>query len=286
MNMIFTKYRGLIAILVFALVVILPGCKSKQKTVDTDSYTKEWNEQKAVDDVLDNEFNYKSISTKGNLEIKLGDNGKRVGAHYKIIKDSIMQVSVRVPILGEAFRVNFTPEKVVVIDRLKGQYSVASYSESEAFGAVNLNYYNLQALLTNSLFIPGKEKVQKTDYANFKINTVGDMLMLQTAGQPDLLYNFAVDASEKIISLLVSKKSLDNTLQFTYSDFVKHDNQQFYPTVLVASINMGKRALSLAITYSELDVDNKNIKVDTSIPKRYNEVSFKELIGEYKKAKF
>lgn len=274
------------SICLLAVIVLMPACKSKKKAVDTNGYTKNWEESKAVDDVLGNAFDFKSISTKGNLELKIGESGKRVGANYKIIKDSIMQVSVRVPILGEAFRVDLTPDRVVIIDRLKGLYASESFADSKVLKSVDLNYYNLQALLTNNLFIPGKKKVEKSDYSKFKINAGGDMLMLQTTGKPDLMYNFAVDASEKIISLLVTKKSLDNTLQFTYSDFVKHDNTQFYPTLLVGSINMGKRALTLAISYTEFDVDNKNLTVDTSIPKKYKEVSLSELLEQYTKLKF
>lgn len=282
----FLKNKTTISFLVLAIVVLIPACKSKKRAVDTDSYTKNWNEKNAIDDVLNNTFDFKSISTKGNLELKIGESGKRVGANYKIIKDSIMQVSVRVPILGEAFRVDFTPDRVVIIDRLKGLYASERFADSKALKSIDLNYYNLQALLTNSLFIPGEKEVKKKDYSKFKINAGNDMLMLQTAGKPDLMYSFAVDASEKIISLLVTKKSLDNTLQFTYSDFVKHDNAQFYPTLLVGSINMGKRALTLAISYSEFDVDNKNMTIDTSIPKKYKEVTFSELLEQYTKLKF
>lgn len=280
------RIKNIISLLLFAVIALMPACKSKKQAVDTDGYTKKWDEKRAIDDILDNEFDFRSISTKGNLELKVGDSGRRIGANYKIIKDSIMQVSVRVPILGEAFRLDLTPDKIVIIDRLKGQYASERFADSKALKSVDLNYYNLQSLLTNSLFVPGKKEVERSDYSKFKININDNMLMLQAAGKPDLMYSFAVDASEKIISLLVTKKSLDNTLQFTYSDFVKHDNNQFYPTVLVGSVNMGKKNLTLAISYSEFDVDNKNMTVDTSIPKKYREVSFSELLEQYTKLKF
>lgn len=283
MKVINTKY--IIFFTAIVALVLVSGCKSKQKSVDTDTYTKNWEAEKAIDDIRNKELSYANLTAKGAVELKVGESGKRISAHYKILKDSIMQVSLRVPLLGEVMRMDMTPEKVTVVDRLKGQYASESFSDSEFLKSVDLNYYNLQALLTNSLFLPGEKSVDKANYSRFKIATGGDMLRLQTLGKPDLIYNFAVDASEKIISLLVTKKSLENTLQFTYTDFVEHDNKQFYPSVMVASVNTNKKALSLAISYSGLDLDRKDFRIDISVPQKYQEITFKELLQTYMKGK-
>lgn len=270
----------LLAILLLILTASLVGCKSKKRTIDG-SVTKEWEFNNALNDVLQNELQYTTLSAKGGFELRAGgQSGKKVTAVYKIIKDSIMQISIRVPLLGEVVCINLTPDSAVIIDRLKGRYASEMYSKSDFMKSIDFNYYNLQSLLTNKLFVPGKQMIQPADYSRFKLSKVTDVLMLQTSGEPDIAYNFAVDGTEKIVSVLIAKKDLDSTLQFTYSDFIK-DSEQVYPTVIEGALSTEKYKLGFAVTYPSLEIDKKNMRVDTNIPRKYTKVSIQELLEPY-----
>lgn len=283
MKVISTKIIIIFAALIS--VVLISGCRSKQKSVDTNAYSKRWDMKRAIDDVLNNELTFENISAKGSIELIMGESGRKISAHYKIAKDNVMQVSLRLPILGEVMRMDITPDKVTVVDRMKGQYAVEKFADSELLRSVDLNYYNLQALLTNSLFLPGERSIEKKDYSRFGISANGDMLRLQTIGNPDLIYDFGVDASEKITSLLVTKKNLEKVLHFVYSDFVEYENKQLYPTTMLASVRLKKKDVSLAITYSGLEIDKNDFKVDTSVSRKYREITLKELLQTYMKIK-
>lgn len=257
------------------------GCKSKKTTVDS-NLAKDWNFNNALDEVLDSELHYTTLSAKGNFELRTRGSGKKVNAVYKILKDSVIQISVRVPILGEVASASLTPDSIVVIDRMKGRYVSENYTDSEFMKSIDFNYYNLQAILTNKLFVPGKQKVMIEDYARFKLSKVTDVLMLQTMGEPDVIYNFAVDATEKIVSVLIAKQNLNSTLQFTYSDFIE-DSGQIYPTLIEGALVTGEYDFGFAINYPSLEIDKKNLKIDINIPRKYNKVTFSEFLKPYLK---
>lgn len=272
-----SKY-GKLVILIYTLSIIflITSCKSKKALVvggELENKTR----TELIDDVLKNELDYSTISTKGSLELKVGSSGQKATTLYKIIKDSIIQASVR-PILGmEAFRINIMPDKIVIIDRMKKQYiseDIASFKK-----VVDFDYYNLQALFTDKLFIPGSKSVGEDDYEKFTLSATDEIYLLKTKDGKNMTYNFAVDASNRIVSTLIHKESSNFTIQWSYTDFVI-DNGYTYPTSMLAKIGIGDKRVDLGINYSSLEV-NKEVKIDTSIPDSYQKVTLKELLAPY-----
>lgn len=271
-----TANKILLSLLVACMLGGVWSCKSKKDTVNS-NVTKDWEFNNALDEVLQNELQYTNLYAKGNFEFKAGKSGRKASAVYKIIKDSIIQISIRVPLLGEAGCINLTPDSVVIIERINGQYVAEAYHDLEFMQSVDFNYYNIQAILTNRLFVPGEQTISANDYNRFKLSKTTDVLMLQTSGEPDIVYNFAVDATEKIVSVLAAKKDLNTSVQFTYSDFIQ-DSGQVYPTVIEGSFASPKYRLGFAVTYPSLEIDKKGLKVTTSIPKKYKKVTYDKLM--------
>lgn len=264
---------------VIAALLFISGCKSK-KTVMTGGELEKKAHTKIIDDALSSEVQYKTLTTKGNVEFKIGSSSQKAPAVFKIIKDSLLQMSVRIPLLGsEAMRVTFTPDSVILLDRMKKQYLSESIKDSKLMANFDFNFYNLQALLTNQLFVPGKQKVAETDYNSFNITASNDVYMLQTKDKGNLLYNFAIDASNRIVSTLIYNEKKSVTLQWSYTDFIK-DNGLMYPTSMNANVDIAKRRLDIGITYNKLEVDKK-LDVDNTIPAKYTKVSFSDLMGAY-----
>lgn len=269
-------------ILIFAFsAVIFAGCKSKQTAFETGGVLEKKSHNEVITDALATELKYKTLSTKGHLELRKGDSGKKISTVFKIVKDSIMQASIR-PMLGvEAIRMSFTPDSIYIVDRMKKVYVAESFKSSNLIQNFDFNYYNLQALLTNQLFVPGGKDLVKDDYKKFNISSTKDTYLLQTKDRGDLLYNFAIDASNRIISTLVYNEGKNFTFQWSYNDFVT-DNKQVYPTVMSAKVDVAKTRLDLGISYTKLDID-KDLEIDNSIPSKYSKVSFMEFLSSYMK---
>lgn len=273
----------LIALVTLTIPFAISSCGSK-KTLTTGGTLAEKNNNEVIADALKSELDYKTLTTKGSIEFKSGKSSQKVPAVFKIIKDSILQASVRIPFIGgEAMRINFTPDSIVIIDRLKKQYMAERYKDSKVVAGFDFNYYNLQALFTNRLFIPGYKEVVNKDFGKFKVTSTNDTYMMQTKGKSDLLYNFEVDASDRIISTLISQEKKNVSIQWDYSNFIK-DNNHVYPTNMEAKVSFAKKQANINISYDNLDID-KDFSVDTSIPSKYKKVGFSDIIGAYIKLK-
>ena len=251
------------------------GCKSKKTTA---AQLEEKTHTQVIDDVLNNGVKYTTISTRGSIDF----NGRKGPAQYKIIKDSVIQISVLVPILRtELIRITITPDSINIIDRYKKQYLAEDINEMKS--AVQFNYSNMEALFTNRLFISGSNAVTAGDYKKLKVASTGEVYQIQYADKNKFLYNFAVDATDHIVSTLISLQKNDMTMQWNYSNFV-NDNGSVYPQKIEANVDAMGNSMAIVVEYSKLEID-KEVVINKSKPDNYKIVGFSEFIKSYMKSK-
>lgn len=276
---IFKSYNHFIVFaLLLSLFTLANGCKSK-KTVTTGGTLVEKNKKQLVNDVLKKQVDYRTVSGKANFELIPLDSKKsqKVNAVIKVVKGKAIQISLRIPLLGgEAARITATPDSLILIDRLKKRYVIEGISK---FGKSNtsFNYYGLEALLTNSLFLPGEESVSDANLKKYERDINGDVYLLKAKDQSSALYNFAIDASDRIVSTLIFSTKNDYTIQWSYKDFIK-DGRNIYPTLMLGNVDLKGNRFDVKISYDKLDI-NKELDIDMSVPTsdRYSKVSLKDI---------
>ena len=74
-------------------------------------------------------------------------------------KNEVIRVVLSPLGIMEVGRVEFTPDYVLVIDRLHKQYVKATYNDLSFLKNNGLNFYSLQALFWNELFLPGNNQL-------------------------------------------------------------------------------------------------------------------------------
>jgi hypothetical protein len=275
------KYISVLLILITPLII--SSCKSKKTLVSGGALTEKANNE-VIEDALKSEPDYRTLTTKGSIEFKAGNSSQKVPAVFKIVRDNVLQASVRIPIIGgEAMRIDFTPDSVVIIDRMKKQYMAERYTDSKVVDGFDFNFYNLQALFTNKLFIPGNKAISKKDFDKFKVSSTNDTYLMQTKGKSDMLYNFEVDASDRIVSTLINNDKKNISILWGYGNFIK-DNSYIYPTNMDAKVGFAGKQVNIIISYDKLDID-KDFNVDKSIPSKYTKVGFSDIISAYIKLK-
>lgn len=268
-------------ILSITILISLAGCKSKKNLVTTSGELAEKSQTELINHVLANKLDYKTISAKGHLELFKSSSSTKVSANYTIIKDKAMQVSVRIPIIGaEAMRIIFTPDSVIMIDRLKKRYAAENIAIAKMI--FQFDYYNLQALLTNQLFLSGQKEIKKNMYNKFSVSSDNDSFyMLKTSPNANIEYKFYVDASDRISSTQIASPRNDVTIMWLYENFIQ-DEQRVYPLSMRADIKAKKQKASFGISYSKLEFD-KDVNIDQSISSKYEKVDFKKLLESYMK---
>ena len=160
-------------ILFFSVIVLLVvSCVSKRGLVDQ---TPKSSTQKSmpsaqsaavqqltfVQKVSDNQVYVKNIV--GNMSFNLQAAGKdiTVPGSVHMRKDEVIRLQLFIPLLGsEIGRLEFTPDYVLVIDRLHKEYIKADYNQLDFLRNNGLTFYSLQALFWNQLLLPGKQMFQ------------------------------------------------------------------------------------------------------------------------------
>jgi len=264
-------------IFIFSALLLISGCNSK-KTIASGGVLLEKTKKEVFTDALHSEVEYQTISAKGSIGYGINGSGKKVSAVFKIKKDKMLQVSVR--FLGiEGARVTVTPDSIFAINRLKKQYVAESISSFKDM--IDFNYYNLQSLLTNKIFLPGKQAVDSADFNMFKMTAATEAYILQAKGQRGLSYNFDIDASNHIIKTHVSNEGDEaGAIEWTYSDFIKDtENNYTYPTSMSAKMVLDEKLLNLDISFSKLNINEKGFDINNTISSGYTKKTIKEFIS-------
>lgn len=124
-------------------------------------------------------FSGKNLSVSGKLRMKRND---------------CVQLSLRV--FGiEMGITEFTPEEVLIVDRPNKQYVRGRYDEIEFLRAAKLDFYSLQALFWNEIFIPG-EKDASPSARHFTVRKEDGRLTLFPKDSETLRYGFSVTEKE------------------------------------------------------------------------------------------
>lgn len=277
------KYSNNFVILI-CFVLIFSACKSsKYATVNTNGSVKNKNDKEVISDILKSQLDYKTISGKATIELtrQNGGSGMKTNCYIKLLKDTELQLSVRIPFINsEAFRLNITPDSVYIIDRLNKNYAIESIKDYQNKYNIDLNFYNLQAILTNSLFVPGNKVLSTKDSNMFSIAMVGGLFYVETKDKNNTKYSFAINAKDRIESVMIYNKEYNFNIEWIYTNFVQNTNAQIYPTNIGTKINVDGRKVSLNISYSSLDI-NSDIQIDRQMPSKYQKNTISGILRNY-----
>lgn len=268
-----TKYYKLTICLVLG-VALLGGCKTSKK-VGTVASTGVKDEAVFFTSLKEQAIQYNTLSARGNISLDKGISGR---LDLKIIKDEALQLSASVPILGiEAFRLEMTPDSLLFIDRLNKRYVADNYEKLRSQTPIAFNFYNLQALFTNHIFIPGEKEFSSSQYERFTLLQESPAAEIRIRDNLDILYMFTVDGEEKLLATTVSDPSFTYHLNWKYENFERVDNQPFpmQMNVQVSENDRSKGGFQLSFSRVQL---NESFKLETPIPTKYQRVSLDSLL--------
>lgn len=262
------------AICLFTL--LFSGCKSSQK-VGTIHAGEAKAHREFFDSMQEQAFHYTTLSAR--LHVDLVTPEKEFGSRVdlKMVRDSAFQLSV-MPILGiELFRIEFSRDSVKVMDRMNKRYVAEGYEQMKGKLPVDFNFYNLQALFTNRIFLPGEQQLTPEKYNRFHLSQAGPKAVAKTHDILNLIYTFMADGEEKLLSVHVTDKKGAYNLYWDYKDF-RIVNKQPFPMLMDVRIVAENKQLgkaSLAFGRVEPDVP---VRLDFSIPSKYKRITFAQIV--------
>ena len=268
------KYTWCILLL---LIIGVYSCKSTKRITQADSALEDKTSSELFKDILFKGLEYKTFSSKLNMTISTGTKTLSSKGSLRIVNNEAILLSVQ-PLFGiEMFRLYVEPEHIIILDRMNKRYVKESFEDIKGKNPVGFNFYTLQSLFTNNLFIPEKSSVSLKDYKTFRYSEGENNYILAARDKKSNIdYTFSVNGNDQITLTELNMPANHYSLQWNYDQFTLMNNLFFpYEMKIVASTQ--KRNLNTNISLSSISL-NESLSLDTSIPDSYTKVELKDVL--------
>ena len=208
------KFGRFFSILLLA-VLLLSGCKTTKIVTETPVSNSKY---KIVTLVQSAQPNYTTANvSKMNINLQAGELNLSSPAACRIYRDSVIHLSVQ-PFMGiEMFRLELSKPYVRVIDKMNNMYYEMTYAEMTKLWGVTLNFFDLQAAVTNQLFCIGLNK-EIDEITAYPTKDSEQEIRYETR---QLIQKTTIDNEHKIRKLEIKAKNDNVHFQIIYEKFQK-----------------------------------------------------------------
>jgi len=209
-------------------------------------------------------LNFQYLSAKGRMQFEEEDGKVTSGVTVRLLKDSIIWVSV-VPGFGiEAARVKITHDSVYMVNRLQRNYFAGDYTLLKEKFKVDVNFELVQAILLGD-YVPnpaGDEKVIAQTPLQHLRQEADNLLVDQ----------FLDVSTAKLKKLTIKDQKTKNSINVDYSNFEQINNQHFAKnSLIVVQQNQGEKSAGaiVSIEYNKVNLDEEVLAFPFSVPSGY-----------------
>lgn len=205
---------------------------------------------------------------KCKVSLTMNDRNITVPASLRIVKDSLISLSIQ-PLLGiEMYRAELTPDSISLIDRGNHMVFTTSYEFFTKKFGIPIHFSDIQAILTDNLL-----KNTTTPEVNAQPE---DSLTKWMTSRNELKIEYAISQANQLVQTQITKNDSQAIFQCIYAQFVKI-GQQLAPTSCAMSVSSNNRHAEMTLTY-------QNVNVNTGIHSRplntshYQRVSLDQIL--------
>ena len=255
--------------------LLLASCHSAKQAGSGQASTA--NESAYKQRVISNSQTAGAITAKIKAHARMGTQGVTLGGSLRMKRNDVIQLSLTFMGLMEVGRLEFTRDNVLFIDRIHQRYARVSYSQIDFLSAADLDFYALQAIFWNEIFVPGSPDIAQV-LSRFTLASSGDHTLLSLTSAPKLDYAFLTQTkTAQLTRTSVHSKNVSNAdnLECIYGNFVKLGGKSF-PTTLNVKFN-SRKPLSLDLTLSSLN-NASDWTTRTSVSSKYKEMDANKLL--------
>ena len=257
------------------------GCKTSTSTTSSvAAITK--SDETYFASILDRSFHFQTFSARLNLGYSGPQQEFNARTQLKMSCNDRMQISIQ-PFLGiEVFRIELTNDSIKILDRMNKRYAIDNYIRLKKDMAIDINFQNLQALMTNQLFVPGESSISLRHFHQFRMTKRNIQIAdLQVKGKNGTVYTFTTDGNEHLQTTKIENRPQQFNLSWMYSEFQTVENQLF-PMKMKALLSVGDQLQGTAtLAFSSPPSINHPVSFDFDIPSGYNRTSLEQLIHSF-----
>lgn len=235
--------------------------------------------------VSDNAVYAKNITSKIKFSIASGSKNISVAGSLHMRKDDVIRIQLTPFGLMEAGRLEFTKDYVLIMDRINKEYIKADYSQVDFLRDNGIDFYALQALFWNELFIPGEQKVKDSSLRTYDVDmsaAKGNNVIRLSKGKLDYIWTAGKqDGFIKKVNVSYNSSSHGTTsLECGYSAF-KAVGAKSFPSNLMLKMSTGMvkggKNISLGIQMNALNT-NSDWEPRTNVSGKYRQVNVEDVM--------
>lgn len=255
------------------LMLAFTGCRTTRGTGDVIGLT---NKQRGelIAPLAEYPASVKAVTAKTSIAMDNMGDPMTMKGRLRMRRDEVVQMSITALGLMEIACVEFTPDRVFIIDKINRQYAVIDYS-SGWMNYAGISFSTVQALFWNRIFMPGvKEFWNETE--NFSLTRVGEQCLVEPGRQRMLKCKFYTDGDCKQLQQTdLALQQYDAT--WRYGQFETF-GEYAYPTVHDVSVSGLPYAIGARLTLTGISVADAGWS-GTADLSRYKEVDFGQLLS-------
>lgn len=289
-------------LIILCVSLLLAACGSKKAMVnekaaiaaDAEKVARDAAEVQAInhlhfmEKVNTHKADVQNIVADINFTAMAGDKDVSAPGTLRMRRDKVIRIQLFIPFLGtEVGRLEFTPDYALVVDRLHKQYVKGDYNQLGFLRDNGLDFYSLQALFWNELFLPGQKAVAEADLSKFQVKA-GEAGSGSSVSFSDgrLGCEWNVSATDgKINRAVVTYTSAaqgQSALTWAYSDFKPLGSKTFPATEEFSFLSPSvKKAKKITV---QLRMDGFKTKdnwdAETTISSKYKQVDAKDVLAK------
>lgn len=265
-------------IVMFMFMLSLHACKT-QEQLQPEKKNVNKEEKLRFREVISNAVKYDTFTSKVNLKLNAGGNSFTTKGTIRIIKDELFQLSIQ-PILGiEMFRIQVTPDSIIIIDKPGRRYLSEAIADFINDSPIDVHLNTLQALFMNQVFIPNHyADIVAADYKSFDFKKT-EQSGLQLIPKHDKTYSFTfqINSDNLLQQSIVSTKGGKQSFIWEYSGFEPMGEAHFPMRAAARIVGLSTPA-SFSCDYLKPEW-NKPFKTDKSVSSQYRRVRADEIIN-------
>lgn len=264
---------------ILATIFVFASCATKKEVAQTITVDKN-NAQAYVNRVRSNAVTAQNIVSK--IECSIGGMGSDMSVDGKLQmrRNQIVRITLYAPILGfEVGKLEFTPEYVMLVNKMHKQYVRSSYTDVPFLKSNKLDFYAIQALFWGELFVPGVTNIDEKAAQSFFIDSQNRIAL----NHNNLKFAWLTDASKALITgfeagLSSTESASQAVAKSQYSDFVVVENKQF-PKKIAVSFSLdsaGKGPFKLELKLGKITTDG-SWDATSTVPAKYQSINVDDL---------
>lgn len=265
------------ASLLLLLFIGMYACKSKEKIIQADSALEHKANSKLFEDIMYKGLKFNTFSSKLSMTISTGTKTVSSKGNLRIINNEAILLSVQ-PLFGiEMFRLYVEPDHLIVLDRMNKRYVKETFDDLTEKNSIGFNFYSLQSLFTNNLFVPEQSSISTSDYRKFKYSETSEQYVLSASDKKSNIdYSFSINGNDQITLTQLALPKKNYSLHWNYSQFSLM-RDLFFPHEMMVVASTQKNKLNASFSLSDINLETQ-MDLETTIPSSYTKMELSEVL--------